>query len=132
MRVWLPMLLLSACETIDAGKYAPDPGYPSIDTGTADTNEPLDCSEHPEFNWINFGQAFFLENCNGCHYSETPDRYGAPEEIWFDNADDVWAQKGMVLMVAGGEMPTMPPNGGTTDMDRLKLEIWLTCGEPGS
>jgi hypothetical protein len=130
--LWL-IALLSGCETIEAGKYAPDPNYP--DMGGSDSGDPdggaIDCEDEAAVSWINFGQGFFIENCFGCHHAETPDRYGAPEEILFSHVDDVWDQKGMVLMVSAGANPTMPPNGGTTDLDRRKLEIWLTCGEPG-
>jgi len=129
--LWL-ILLLSGCETIEAGKYAPDPNYPEAGSDSADPESgPIDCADEIDVNWINFGQGFFIENCFGCHHADTPDRYGAPEEIVFSGIEDVWDQKGMVLMVSAGEDPTMPPNGGTTDLDRRKLEIWLTCGEPG-
>ena len=134
MKLWMVMIWLTACKTIDAGKYAPDPGSPGgSDSGLEDDGYgPIDCDTETEFNWVNFGQGFLIQNCNGCHHSETPDRYGAPEESVFDTADHVWMQRGMVLAVAGGDSPRMPPNGGTTDLDRRKLEIWLTCGEPGT
>jgi len=131
-------MLLIGCDEFDAGKYAPDPGVAPgeevlSDTGEADPSgaDPLDCEEAPSIDWINFGEAFVVQNCNGCHHSNTPDRYGAPEHAVFDTADDVWSRKGMVLATAGGDMPSMPPNGGTTERDRLMLEIWLTCGEFG-
>ena len=132
IRAWL-MVVAVGCQTFDAGQYAPDPGYPGVDdTGGADDGRSaIDCSDQQDFNWINFGEGFFIESCNGCHFSETPDRYGAPEYATFDTVDDVWAQKGMILAVAAGHDPSMPPNGGTTDLDRMKLEIWLTCGDPG-
>ncbi len=127
------------CSEFDAGKYAPDPGTPPhgnefIDTGMGVTAEPdpLDCDDALNLDWVNFGESFFIQNCNGCHHSETPDRYGAPDYATFDTPDEVWSQKGMVLSTAGGENPSMPPNGGTTETDRLKLEIWLTCGENGN
>tara|TARA_B100000575_G_scaffold175204_1_gene140451 strand:- start:1767 stop:2168 length:402 start_codon:yes stop_codon:yes gene_type:complete len=130
-RIWL-VLLPVGCEPFDAGQYAPDPGYPEpFDTGDVEPEPAIDCADTVEFNWVNFGKGFFTESCNGCHYSETPFRYGAPEYVVFDTSGDVWAHKGIVLAVAAGETPSMPPNGGTTDLDRLKLQIWLTCGEPG-
>lgn len=130
-RLMIGLLVLVGCKTIDAGQYAPDPGYPALNDSGQYGDQSIDCDDQMDFNWVNFGKGFFVESCNGCHLSETPDRYGAPEDISFDTVDDVWNQKGMVLAVAGGENPTMPPNGGTTDLDRMKLEIWLTCGNPG-
>lgn len=133
--LWLGALL-AGCETIEAGKYAPDPGQPpgsAIDTGEPEgADAAIDCDEYADFNWVNFGNGFFIEACNGCHHSDAPYRYGAPEDIHFDDVNEVWAQKGFVMMVAAGDNPTMPPNGGTTELDRLKLEIWLTCGTVGN
>jgi hypothetical protein len=134
MKLWMVMIGLTACKTIDAGKYAPAPGSSdgSVDSGLADEGQaPIDCDAVFDFNWVNFGQGFVTQSCNGCHHSESPDRYGAPEESVFDGVGDVWAQRGIVLALAGGDSPRMPPNGGTTDLERSKLEIWLTCGEPG-
>ena len=137
MRTLIAMLVLSiGCDEFDVGKYAPDPGTPPGEDRPSDTGEEgdtvLDCDEAPLVDWVNFGEGFFVQNCNGCHHSATPDRYGAPEDVIFDTADDVWAQKGMVLGTAGGESPTMPPNGGSTVTQREKLQIWLQCGDVGS
>ena len=127
-------VMVPGCKTVEMGQYAPDPNYPPElveDTGI-DPNAPIDCSEAPMVTWNSFGKGFFVQSCQGCHYSEAPYRYGAPEHIIFDDVEDVWAQKSVVLMVSAGEMPTMPPNGGTTDLERQMLEIWLTCAPPGS
>jgi len=132
------VLIVVGCKEFTAGKYAPDPGVAPGDEVLDDTGDgelpapdPLDCEEAPFIDWINFGEGFIVQNCNGCHHSSTPHRYGAPEHAIFDTAEEVWSRKGMVLATAGGETPTMPPNGGTTDSDRLMLAIWLTCGEFG-
>ena len=137
MRSLLAMAVFAiGCDEFYAGKYAPDPGTPPGEEDPSDTggdgSDVLNCDDAPRVDWINFGQGFFVQNCNGCHHSETPDRYGAPEDVIFDTADDVWAQKGLVLGTAGGESPSMPPNGGTTLIQREKLQIWLECGEDGS
>ena len=125
------------CKSFDAGKYAPPTGDPPgsggyDDTGTADPADVLDCEDQPLLNWTNFGQGFLIQYCNGCHHSDTPDRYGAPDEAVFDSVDLVWDQKGSILSVSTGESPRMPPNGGASDLDRRMLEIWLNCGEPGT
>jgi hypothetical protein len=137
VKQWLVMVgVLAGCKTIEMGKYAPDPNHPPEiveDTGiTEDPNAPIVCEEEPVINWANFGQGFFIQSCMGCHYSEAPDRYGAPESVVFDGPEDVWTQRAMVLFTAAGNMPSMPPNGGTTALERRMLEIWLTCAPSGT
>ena len=129
---------LVGCKTFDAGEYAPDPGTAPgsiVDSDTGDlTDDPfgnIDCDTAPLVNWANFGNGFMIQNCNGCHASTTPERYGAPELATFDTPEEVWTQKASVLYAAGGEDPRMPPSGGTTDIQRLKLAIWLECGSFG-
>lgn len=134
--IWPWLWTLGGCKTIEMGDYAPDPNHPPTmveDTGDSfDPNAPIDCDAEPELNWINFGKGFLVQSCQGCHYSEAPYRYGAPEDIIFDDVDDVWDQRGIVLAVSAGVMPSMPPNGGTTEMERRMLEIWLSCAPPGT
>jgi hypothetical protein len=134
---WLAIVgILCGCKTIEMGKYAPDPNHPPevvADTGiTDDPNAPIDCNEEPLVNWANFGQGLFIQACFGCHYSESPDRYGAPDDVVFDGVDDVWAQRAMVLFTSIGDSPSMPPNGGTNELERRMLEIWLTCAPEGT
>ena len=125
------IVLLSGCKVIEAGKYAPPTGWVPPDSGeptdTAIPPEVDPCDDAPLVNWNNFGGAFMTESCTGCHHSEVPDRYGAPEGINFDTRELVWAQRGMILYTATGDEPAMPPQGGTTDMDRQLLEYWLNC-----
>lgn len=132
------LLGLTGCKTFDAGQYAPDPGTPpgselDVDTGEpmSDPLEDIDCDTAPVVNWANFGHAFMIQNCNGCHAATTPDRYGAPERATFDTAEEVWVQRSSVLYAAGGDDPRMPPSGGTTDVQRRKLAIWMECGTYG-
>lgn len=89
------------------------------------------CDDAPIVTYDNFGRGFFQENCNTCHAAGTPDRHGAPEEMSFDDADQIWALKEPILASSAVEPPTMPPQGGTTEDDREKLQIWLECGEKG-
>ena len=129
---------LFGCKTFDAGKYAPDPGTPpgmdlDVDTGelSDDPFTDIDCETSPLVNWANFGEGFMIQNCNGCHAATTPERYGAPELATFDTAEEVWLQRASVLYAAGGDDPRMPPSGGTTDVQRMKLAIWMECGTFG-
>ena len=129
-------LAIAGCKTFDAGEYAPPMGTPPgeyLDTGLDAEPEDaeIDCADAPLVNWVNFGEGFLLENCSGCHHSETPNRYGAPEDAVFDTVEEVWEQKASLLYIVASENRRMPPSGGTTEMQRDKLKIWLNCGEPG-
>lgn len=99
----------------------------------ADSAEDDSCVDVPDADWETFGRGFVTENCQACHASavEGERRYGAPEDVVFDTADDVWARAGRVLARAGAEPPTMPPEGGTEADDRVRLWAWLECGAAG-
>ena len=90
------------------------------------------CSDVPTVTWNNFGHGFVLENCQGCHASTAPNRYSAPEEVYFDTVEDVWFWSERVLVRSAGDDPTMPPNGGVQAEERTKLEWWLVCAEHGT
>jgi uncharacterized membrane protein len=89
------------------------------------------CAEVSVVTWETFGAGFVTENCQSCHASTQTDREGAPADVTFDAAADVWARRDAVLRTAGAEPPTMPPLGGTREEDRQKLRDWLTCGIEG-
>jgi hypothetical protein len=103
----------------------------SSDSGGLDTASTF-CDEGPTITWANFGNGFLIENCNGCHAATAVNRFGAPEDITFDTVDEVWAWATIVLAVATGDKPSMPPTGGVVDDDRLRLEYWLRCAEKGT
>lgn len=88
------------------------------------------CEDAPVVTWENFGQGFTIENCQSCHASTAPNRYGAPPYVVFDTHNDVKTWRERMLDRATGDAPTMPPGGGVSEEDRALLEIWLTCYEP--
>lgn len=88
------------------------------------------CAGEPTVTWSTWGQGFLTENCQTCHASTSPDRDGAPETVVFDTEEEVLAQASLILSVATGDAPSMPPEGGISDEDRALLEIWLTCSIP--
>ena len=90
------------------------------------------CADAPTLAWSNFGQGFMTENCQGGHASDAADRHDAPEEITFDTAEQCWIWADEILDSATGDDPTMPPRGGVTEDDRVRLEWWLRCGTPGT
>lgn len=85
------------------------------------------CADAPVLMYANFGEGFLIENCQSCHASASGDRNGAPEGVVFDTLADVVSQSALILDVATGDDPSMPPQGGVDEEDREKLEIWLTC-----
>lgn len=85
------------------------------------------CATAPVSTWENFGAGFFTQECQSCHASESPERNGAPDVVTFDSEEEVLAQVALVLEVATGEEPTMPPEGGVREEDRYMLEAWLRC-----
>ncbi len=86
------------------------------------------CAAAPITTYANFGAGFLTESCQVCHASTAPDRHGAPESVTFDTEEEAWEHADRILAVATGEAPTMPPEGGVTDEDRERLEVWLRCG----
>ena len=98
---------------------------------TADTGTDF-CDGKPVVTYANFGRSLMTESCQGCHASTATERYGAPESVTFDTVDQCWAWKGRILARSTGDAPSMPPSGGVTSDDRLLLEVWLTCADPGT
>ena len=105
----------------------------SIET-QPESSDPIDipevddefCDTAPAVTWNNWANSLFITHCQGCHAQSSPDRYGAPQTIHFDNeaatidlADRVWIR---VI-----EEETMPPAGGILEDDLYLLEIWLRC-----
>jgi cytochrome c5 len=112
MRPALPVLLLWGC------------GADPADTGAAGA-----CDDAPVVTWESWGEGFLIQTCQTCHSATTPDRNGAPESVNFDTEDEVLALRDRILARATGDDPTMPPSGGVTEDDRLRLLTWLTCWE---
>ena len=111
------LLGLSACD--GGGDFEPDTDPPA--------DLPALCDDAPTVTWDNFGEGFVIEACQACHASTALDRHDAPPTIVFDTEDQVRLLEDLVLEVATGEAPTMPPQGGVSDEDRYLLEVWLTC-----
>jgi len=89
-----------------------------------------ECSEeNAEFNitWENWGEGFFISYCNGCHSSDSSNRFGAPENITFDTQKEAqeWLDRIHIRTV---QTTDMPPGGGVIEEDLEFLEIWLDCG----
>jgi len=125
------MLLLVgslACKDKDAG---PESEERTEDTAT-DTATEAFCSDVYAVTWNSFGQGFLFGNCNGCHAATAKNRHDAPESVTFDTVEEAWAWSSRILARATGDDPTMPPEGGVHEDDRIRLEWWLRCGETGT
>lgn len=87
------------------------------------------CDDVPVITYDTFGAGFLSTYCNGCHGSQVLDRKGAPEDVVFDTREQVTPLAERILarrMPPMGVMP-MPPAGGVTMDDDVRLHIWLTC-----
>ncbi|MDP2312602.1 MAG: hypothetical protein Q8P41_06820 [Pseudomonadota bacterium] len=137
------LLVLLAC--------APDLGVPPAPEGVeAEVTAPVPsvagpaaegpaaegpCGGVPVLTWDTFGQGFLIENCQGCHASGAPERYGAPDDVTFDTVEDAWRWSGRILERVGAgsvDEVTMPPMGGVSADDRTRLRWWLACGAGGT
>lgn len=114
-------LLLGGC-----GKGTATSDDTAVDTAAAF------CRYAPTLTWNNFGEGFLVHNCQGCHASTTADRHDAPDEVFFDTVDQAWEWSDRILARAAGDPPTMPPEGGVSEDDMVKLAWWLRCAEPGT
>ncbi len=106
--------MLSACGT----DYAPPSTLPD------------DTCETSILTYENFGEAFMLDWCRGCHSAAIPEgmRQDAPIEFNFEDVDVIRELAPVITEKATGEMPVMPPAAGPSDEERALLAEWLACG----
>jgi uncharacterized membrane protein len=119
--MWL--FLLFACHG-SGGDSAPE-------SGATPTNS---CTGAPIVTWDNFGAGFLNESCDSCHASTVTGaaRNNAPEAVSFDTKEEAWSWADDILLMATGDTPEMPPEGGPSEDDRVRLFWWLGCGEKGT
>ena len=131
--LWLVAGLLVACNPDEDGTDDPKTptGTTPVDTGPGDTGiDGADfCGEAPVSTYANFGRGFLTQHCQACHASTAPDRHDAPPNVTFDTEQEALSLTDRILARAASEEPTMPPQGGVSDDDRYRLEVWLTCGD---
>lgn len=84
------------------------------------------CADEPAVTYDNFGEGFLLTHCQGCHAQDAPNRFGAPDNVYFDTADDVDVWREAILRVIFDD-GSMPPAGGLTDDEQALSKIWLEC-----
>ena len=125
------LLLFSLVACAGDGSAEGDTGGAAPDTGSVDW-ETVDCADAPVLTWDNFGAGFTRHYCQGCHASGVTNRYGAPEQVVFDTVDDAWLWQERILARSVGADADMPPAGGTTADDQVRLRLWLACAEEGT
>lgn len=101
------LLLLSACAAGEGG--TPDA-----------------CADAATLAWANYGDGFFTEYCQGCHASGAGERFGAPQDVVFDEEADVLDQFDVIRREVLDEQ-TMPPGGGVPDDELALLRQYLDC-----
>ena len=84
----------------------------------------IDCSAPPTYN--SWAQGFLNGKCQSCHASTSPNRHGAPPNVYFDNeaAALAWKERIYVTIFEEG---SMPPSGGVTMEEVVLLEQWIEC-----
>lgn len=121
----MSLLILLAC----SDKEPHDSSVPAHACEALEEPSPGDCDGVYEVTWSSWGDGFMRTQCQGCHASTTPDRFGAPEANVFDTVLDVCEQRERIqVRVLDDE--TMPPAGGLTDDDKVLLQMWLDCWLP--
>ncbi len=98
-------------------------------TETADTGEPVDpaCVDAPLITYATWGEGFVTFTCQGCHGSESEERFGAPEGVHFDDHDAVLTWLPRIRARVIGDEGGMPPAGGVPELDLEWLRIWIDC-----
>jgi hypothetical protein len=84
------------------------------------------CQTRSAYQWEYFGEPFFITYCQSCHSVTSPERFGAPEGINFDNYDDVAAQT-EIIRESVLIRQSMPKGGGVSEDVRTALETFLDC-----
>lgn len=90
------------------------------------------CPEESVLDYENFGEAFLLDWCVGCHSSYLPpgERGMAPEIVNLDRHDAIQLNTELIWLRAGDGNATMPPVGAPDEVERALFGEWLACGAP--
>ncbi len=89
----------------------------------------INCEEAPVVNYENFGEGFLTHNCQSCHSVTTANRYGAPENVYFDTKEDATTWLLPIYETTIGNRESMPPAGTIEPDEQVMLYWWLVCEE---
>ena len=111
-------LALSALLVASCARYPRIDDYPCPPEGTT-------------YGWDDFGHAFFVDYCNGCHGAGVDERHGAPAAYVFDTHAEVQALAPRIFARAAADNTSMPPGpDDPPEVERYALAEWLACGAP--
>ncbi len=115
-----------------------DASTSSASTTDADSSTGADLCAENMLTWENFGEAFMLSWCTGCHNSQLPtaQRAGAPCAVNLDShAGALPFAANIKLRVVDWQMyegtKPMPPAAIIPDEELALLREWIDCGAPG-
>jgi uncharacterized membrane protein len=82
-----------------------------------------------DLTYDNFGRGLVEQYCTGCHSTNIPSsqRNDAPEVVNLDSYVGILEWVLEIQEEATPETPTMPPGGGTTQLERDLLAEWIEC-----
>lgn len=125
------LLWLGACGTDGAAATVGASTDVRDSAGALDSAEPDVCVRQLDVTWQNWAGGFVRTQCQGCHATRSPNRYGAPESVFFDDEASALALAPLIYDVVVVS-PSMPPSGGVTDEERFLVDQWLRCRVPAS
>ena len=98
--------------------------------GPWETFDARPCPPDSALTWENFGGAFVLDYCTGCHGRArgAGERQGAPLDVTFDDPASIRALAARIWAVAADDNVFMPPVGGPDAETRRWFGEWLACG----
>ncbi len=107
-------------------------------TTTTDSSTGADLCAENMLTWENFGEAFMLSWCTGCHNAQLPtaQRAGAPCAVNLDShAGALPFAANIKLRAVDWQMyegtKPMPPAAIIPDDELALLREWIDCGAPG-
>jgi len=89
-----------------------------------------DCDRDPPLSYLNWGKGFLDTHCTGCHSPLVPEaqRNGAPDGVDLDTYAKVLIYGARIDERAFALEEPMPPGGGPTEDELMRLDEWLQCG----
>ena len=95
----------------------------TADSTYLDTATLVHCEEPSYQEWT---EGFLMGKCQSCHAVHSPNRYGAPENVFFDSEEaSIYWLSSIERTVLNAE--TMPPSGGVTEEEKELLRRWIEC-----
>jgi uncharacterized membrane protein len=120
---------LAGCGDVEKGGTSNEAGDSGAGGGDGLPSEECSAEEAAlSVSWTLTTEPILLTYCSSCHAAGSPNRYGAPEGVTFDNEAEArqWAPRVRARVIVDQDMPV---GGGVFDEDARDLEAWLDCGD---